>query len=296
MAILLDPSSDSSRVSPVLVHKLDLPCSFGISGVQFATANLHIPTDDGGYDSCLSFVVSYSLPSDIVLGNDWLTACEPILADDRSHFLRPLPSVVDHLPSPHSWCPTNRSYCFFDRAPVLPLTTHPASVWLAKSLHDDIKAREALASLVKGCYDNVLFCSQAVTDHCVPVSDKEPCDAFLHHLFNGLCATQPSVSACREISHGYATNMQAAHRLGTILSSAFTKNNISLGEFRRCCASIGLDPSNYGHQLVVRLNAKLRARELLNRCKDASDMITSAEALGHRSLAELASLHGLRLD
>ena len=47
---------------------------------------------------------------------------------------------------------------------------------------------------------------------------------------------------------------------------------------------------------MVKLNAKLRAREPLNRCQDPVDMITSVEALGDRSLAELASLHGLCLD
>ena len=109
VTILLDNSSDGSRISPVLVQKLDIPCSFGKSGAQLATANLHVPTDDGGYDSRLSFLVSYDLTSDIVLGNDWLTACEPILADDRSRFLRPLPSIVDHLPPCHSWHPTTRS-------------------------------------------------------------------------------------------------------------------------------------------------------------------------------------------
>ena len=70
VTILLDPFSESSQISPVLVHKLDLPCSFGKSGVQLAATNLHVPTDDGGYHSYLSFSVSYGLTSDLVLGND----------------------------------------------------------------------------------------------------------------------------------------------------------------------------------------------------------------------------------
>ena len=125
VAILLDPSSSDSRVSPVLVQRLDIPCSFGKSGVQLATADLHVPTDDGGYDSRLSFLVSYGLASDIVLGNDWLTPCEPILAEDRSHFLRPLPSTVDHLPFPHSWHPATRSSSSFNL--VLTSTHNPPS-------------------------------------------------------------------------------------------------------------------------------------------------------------------------
>ena len=74
VTVLLDPSSESSRICPALVHRLDLLCSFGISGVQLATPNLHVPTDDSGYHSCLSFFVSYDLASDLVLGDDWLAA------------------------------------------------------------------------------------------------------------------------------------------------------------------------------------------------------------------------------
>ena len=110
VTVLLDPSSERSRISPVLVHKLDLPCSFGTSGAQLATTNLRVPTDDGGYHSRLTFSVSYGLTSDLVLGNDWLAPCEPILADDRSRILKPLPSTVDHLLPPNSWHPTKRLF------------------------------------------------------------------------------------------------------------------------------------------------------------------------------------------
>jgi len=89
--------------------------------------------------------------------------------------------------------------------------------------------------------------------------------------------------------------MQVAYRLGSILSSAFVHNNILLDTFRLCCASIGLDPRDYGRELVAKLNSKLKAREPLSRCQDLSDILNSVEGLGHRSLTELASLHGLRL-
>ena len=45
------------------------------------------------------------------------------------------------------------------------LTTHPASIWLTGSLHDDTKVCETLASLAMGCCTNVLFYSKSVTDH-----------------------------------------------------------------------------------------------------------------------------------
>jgi len=126
VTILLDPTSENSRISPFLVHRLDLPCSFGISGVQLATANLNVPTDGGGYDSHLSFTVSYGLASDIILGNDWFTACKPILADDRSCFLRPTLSTVENLQSPHLWHPTKRLSYLLDLTLNLPLTSPPS--------------------------------------------------------------------------------------------------------------------------------------------------------------------------
>ena len=175
--ILLDPTSENSCISPVLVHRLDLPCSFGISGVQLATANLNVPTDDGGYDSHLSFTVSYGLTSNIILGNDWFTACKPILADDRSRFLRPTPSTVENLQCPHSWHPTKSLSYLLDLTLNLPLTSHPASIRLARSLHNDVEAREVLAFLVKGCYSNALFCSEMAADHRYPASFLACCQS-----------------------------------------------------------------------------------------------------------------------
>ena len=55
----------------------------------------------------VSLCVSYGLAS-VVLGNDWLTPCESILADDQSRIRKPLPSTMDHLPPLHSWHPTKR--------------------------------------------------------------------------------------------------------------------------------------------------------------------------------------------
>ena len=60
--------------------------------------------------------------------------------------------------------------------------------------------------------------------------------------------------------------MQVAYIPGTILSSAFTDGNVQLDIFRLCCASIGLDASDYGRQLVKKLNMKLKVRKLLNGC------------------------------
>ena len=89
--------------------------------------------------------------------------------------------------------------------------------------------------------------------------------------------------------------MQVAYRLGTIFSSAFTNGNIPLVIFCLCCASIGLDASDYGRQLVKKLNMKLKVRKPLNGCQEAFDTLNHIETLGYWSLAELNSLHGLCL-
>ena len=146
-----------------------------------------------------------------------------------------------------------------------------------------------------GCCNNVLFCSESVSDHSLPISDREPCDALLHHLFSGLCATQPDVPACHAISRGYETHFRVAHKLGSILSSAYTHENISLNVFCLCCVSIGLDTSEYGHQLLGKLKMKLKAREPFNSCQNVFKTLNCVESLGYHSLSELASLHGLSL-
>ena len=146
-----------------------------------------------------------------------------------------------------------------------------------------------------GCCNNVLFCSESVSDHRLPVSDREPCDALLHHLFSGLCATQPDVPACHAIAHGYETHFRVAHKLGSILSSAYTHENISLNIFRLCCVSIGLDTSEYGRQLLGKLKMKPKAREPFNSCQNVFKTLNRVESLGYCSLSEFASLHGLSL-
>ena len=89
--------------------------------------------------------------------------------------------------------------------------------------------------------------------------------------------------------------MQVAHRLGTILPFAFTDGNILLDVFHLCYASISLDASDYGCQLVKKLNIKLKARELLNGCQEVFVTLNCIETLGYQSLIEFASLQGLCL-
>ena len=129
----------------------------------------------------------------LVLGNDWLVPCKPIPVNDGSHLLKPLPSIIECLVTPHSWHPTK--CVFVDLILSLSLTVYTASIRLAESLHDDTEAREALASLVKGCCSDDLFCSETVADHCLPTSDREPRNVILCHS-KMESTTSPSTSRC----------------------------------------------------------------------------------------------------
>ena len=89
--------------------------------------------------------------------------------------------------------------------------------------------------------------------------------------------------------------MQVAYRPGTILSSAFTDGNVLLDICCLCHASIGLDVSDYGCQLVKKLNMKLKVRKPLNGCQEVFGMLNHIKTLGYLSLTELTSLHSLCL-
>ena len=123
---------------------------------------------------------------------------------------------------------------------------YPVFIRPAESLHDDVEAREALGSLLTGCYSDALFCHDPFTDHCVSVSDGEPCIALLRHSFGGLCATQ----------------VRVIYRLDNELLSALTYRSMSLDVFHLCSISIGLDPSAYGRKLERKLDVKGKRQHL----------------------------------
>ena len=84
---------------------------------------------------------------------------------------------------------------------------------------------------------------------------------------------------------GHGTYARVAHKLGSILSSVYTHGNISLGIFRLCCVSIGLDTNEY----------ETESEGAVQRLPNIFDTPGRLESLGYRSLSELASLHGFSL-
>jgi hypothetical protein len=72
VTISLDLSSSQSKISHSVVHALDLAAIFTESSHLTCIPTLVVPTLGGRYSSCLGLVVNYSLPTDAVLGTDWV--------------------------------------------------------------------------------------------------------------------------------------------------------------------------------------------------------------------------------
>ena len=107
VSLTIDSSSDVSRISASTVYKLNLPSIFDNAGLQRSTTKVEVPTTGGSYYSILDLVVSYDLPSDVVLGSDWSVPCQPAPIDEPPFFSRPSLGAVRSLCPPHSWQATN---------------------------------------------------------------------------------------------------------------------------------------------------------------------------------------------
>ena len=103
VSLSVDLSSPYSMVSAPVVYTLNLPCIFTASGHQNCSVSLCVPTINGHYRSRLSLVVGYHLPSDVILGNDWVASCQPIILDDKHIIQQPSPSLLSGLLPPHCW-------------------------------------------------------------------------------------------------------------------------------------------------------------------------------------------------
>lgn len=110
-SLSIDATSKISRISPSLVYTLNLPCIFDDSGVQHSLVEISIPTKDGFYLSTISFSVSYGLSSDVILGSDWLLACNPTFIDEYPFISRPSLSSIQMLPPSHNWQSVNGTPC-----------------------------------------------------------------------------------------------------------------------------------------------------------------------------------------
>ena len=126
VTVSFDFSSPVSKISPSIVHTLDLAAAFTESGHVICTTTLIIPTQDGHYSSCLDLIVGYDLSADVVLGADWVLLCHTILNEDHTSLQRPNPSILDSLPPPHNWYPVEGVFIIFSPSAALPNTFSPS--------------------------------------------------------------------------------------------------------------------------------------------------------------------------
>ncbi|KIM79797.1 hypothetical protein PILCRDRAFT_822972, partial [Piloderma croceum F 1598] len=68
-----------------------------IRGVAHVTCSgpVIVPTEGGWFHSCLPFQIVYSSQADVLLGADWIAACQPDFV--HGGIRRPLQITLDHL-------------------------------------------------------------------------------------------------------------------------------------------------------------------------------------------------------
>ena len=132
-SLSLDATSNISYVSAPVVFRRNLPSIFNKSGLQCLCVLLRISTTDGAHCSQMDLVISYGLPSNVVLGPDCATPCWPLFINNHSFVSKPAPETIDLFPPTHSWKSVNgSSVCFLIDASLLrspfsysqPRTTH----------------------------------------------------------------------------------------------------------------------------------------------------------------------------
>jgi hypothetical protein len=105
ITVSFDLSSPTSKVSHSVVYALNLAAIFTESGHRTCTTTLAIPTLGGHYSSHLNLIVGFNLPTDVVLGVDWVLPCQPAFNEDHTTLQQPDPFSLNSLPSPHNWYP-----------------------------------------------------------------------------------------------------------------------------------------------------------------------------------------------
>jgi hypothetical protein len=185
---MLDPLSLHSKISPSIAHALNLPWVFTGSGQQSCLATPCIPTANGHYRSRVNFMVGFHLPSDVVLGNNWIDSCQPVLVQDRSAIQQPCSTVRDNLSPPHFRYPVEG--LLFLICIDIP---HSHAIIGPEDLSQKLRvsnaaARDALSSFLAECCTNDIFCVDFLGDHAVVStcnSHDDRRDAWARFLHQG---------------------------------------------------------------------------------------------------------------
>ena len=118
VSLSISAAFEASQISASIVYSLNLPNILDESGLQCSSVDIKVHTVTGFYISRMDFAVSYSLPSDILLGPDWMLLCKPVFIDNRPFILDPTSETAQALPHPHSWQPVNSSFLLLHIVPL----------------------------------------------------------------------------------------------------------------------------------------------------------------------------------
>ena len=94
------------------------PSIFDKSGLQHSSIEIKIPILDGFYVSQMNLIISYDLPSNVLLSSNWILLCKPVFIDSHPFISNPVPETAQELPHPHSWQPINGLSLHFHVAPL----------------------------------------------------------------------------------------------------------------------------------------------------------------------------------
>jgi hypothetical protein len=104
--IIIDPTVQESVLSTQFACNHNVPRTvLTVRGVAHVSASgpVVVPTGGGWFHSSLPFKISYLTRCDVVLGTDWLAACQPQFL--HGGILRPSDAALDRLPDGHNWFP-----------------------------------------------------------------------------------------------------------------------------------------------------------------------------------------------
>ena len=102
--IIIDTTIPQSTVSTQFACTNNIPRNVvSICGVAYTTCSgpVVVPTVDGWFSSRLPFKISHIPQRDVILGADWINACQPQFVNGG--LLRPSENIISHLPTGHSW-------------------------------------------------------------------------------------------------------------------------------------------------------------------------------------------------
>jgi len=113
VSLSISAASEVSKIYASIIYDLNIPCIFDQTGLQRSYVDIKVPTSSGFYTSRMNLVVSYGLPSAVLLGSDWILPCQPSLLTTTRSYLTLDSRFSRHSPLPiFGNGPTVRSSAF----------------------------------------------------------------------------------------------------------------------------------------------------------------------------------------